>query len=424
MITTKSPRHQKLGRRAACRWAGGQWESFLSAYLPICLLPALCLCALVVDPLGLAQEASITPYAAINHDTVTYNGPGREADHDLAGSEIRVGLLLPLTGPRQAEGEALQRAAQLAVDDANAARLPASPRLALVTRDESGPWGQASAQIVHLIFEDQAVALITSAEGGSAHLAEQVGNKIGVPILTLSSDTTTTEINLPWIFRLGPTDAAQAQAFTRDIYLNRKLQRVVLLSQDDHDGRLGGAEFIKAANAMNAVAPTQIVVDPEQFTETTSRKELSSAQAVVIWTDAPTASGLVEKVRELQPTAPLYLCRKAAEGDASVAIQLHGATCGNKDANSWIAAAPESLQARTDFCRHYHQRFGADPGIGAAEAYDAVRILAASLRQSGPNRARLRDALATVSAFAGASGIISFDHAGNDTSQVTLLKLR
>jgi len=172
---------------------------------------------LVVDPLGLAQEASITPYAAINHDTVTYNGPGREADHDLAGSEIRVGLLLPLTGPRQAEGEALQRAAQLAVDDANAARLPASPRLALVTRDESGPWGQASAQIVHLIFEDQAVALITSAEGGSAHLAEQVGNKIGVPILTLSSDTTTTEINLPWICRLGPMAAAPPQAFTRHI---------------------------------------------------------------------------------------------------------------------------------------------------------------------------------------------------------------
>ena len=62
--------------------------------------------------------------------------------------------------------------------------------------------------------------------------------------------------------------------------------------------------------------------------------------------------------------------------------------------------------------------------LGAAEAYDALRILAASLRQSGPNRARLRDALASVSTFAGASGIISFDHAGNDTSQVTILKLR
>ena len=185
--------------------------------------------------LSLAQSA---PYASINRDAVNYNGPGREANHDLAGSEIRIGLLLPLSGPRQAQGEALRRAAQMAVDDENAAS-PPDRRLTLVTRDESGPWGQASTQIVNLVFDDQAVALITSGEGGSAHLAEQIGNKIGVPILTLSSDSTTTEINLPWIFRLGPTDAAQAQAFAADIYRNRKLQKVLLLSENDRDGRMG-----------------------------------------------------------------------------------------------------------------------------------------------------------------------------------------
>jgi len=36
----------------------------------------------------------------------------------------------------------------------------------------------------------------------------------------------------------------------------------------------------------------------------------------------------------------------------------------------------------------------------------------------------LRDALAGISTFNGASGVISFDHAGNNTSQVTLLKLK
>ncbi len=228
---------------------------------PTCLLPtAYCLLSLFSVPC-FAQQPK--PYAAINRDAVSYNGPGRDGAHDLAGPEIRLGLLAPLAGPRQAEGEALRRAAEMAIEEENAASLPGGRRLALVTRDESGPWGQASAQIVHMVFDDQAVALITSAEGGSAHLAEQVANKIGVPILTLSSDSTTTEINLPWIFRLGPTDAMQAQAFARDIYQNRKLQRVVLLTQDDHDGRVGGEEFEKAARAMNAPAPTRMMVEPE-----------------------------------------------------------------------------------------------------------------------------------------------------------------
>ncbi len=386
-----------------------------------CLLTfALLFCTLpLFSVLCFAQEP---PYAAINHNAVNYNGPGRDSGHDLAGSEIRLGLLAPLAGPRRAEGESLERAAQMAVEEENAASLPGGRRFLLVIRDETGPWGQASAQIVHLVFDDQAVALITSSEGDAAHLAEQVGNKIGVPILTLSTDSTTTEINLPWIFRLGPSDAAQAQAFTRDIYQTRGLQRVLLLSQNDRDGRLGGEAFAKAAGELNAAAPRQIVVDPEKLGEGTMGKEMASAQAVVIWTDAPTARRLAARVREAQPGVPIYLCRKAAEGDGNFASQVRPAG-GNSTADAWVAVAPEIEKARAEFGQRYRQRFGTEPGLGAREAYDAVRILAAALRKSGVNRARLRDALAGVSNFAGASGMISLDHAGNDTSKVTPLKL-
>ncbi|MFZ0964189.1 MAG: ABC transporter substrate-binding protein [Terriglobia bacterium] len=386
-----------------------------TAYWLLSLFPVLCF----------AQSPSPKPYAAINRDAVSYNGPGRDSAHDLAGAEIRVGLLAPLAGPPQAEGEALRHAAELAIEEENAASLPGGRRLALVIRDESGPWGQAATQISHMVFDDQAVALITSAEGSSAHLAEQIANKIGVPVLTLSTDSTTTEINLPWIFRLGPTDTAQARAFARDIYQNRKLQRVVLLSQDDHDGRVGSEEFIKAARELGAMAPSQIVVEAEKVPEELVKKELAGAQAVVIWADATTANRLAGLVRAQPTSVPLYLCRKAAEGDAGGASHSPCAKCGNQqDGGQWLAATPASPQARADFYQRYRQRFGAEPGIGAAQAYDAVRLLAASLRQSGPNRARLRDALDQVSAFAGASGIISFDHAGNDTSQVTILKLK
>jgi branched-chain amino acid transport system substrate-binding protein len=428
------------------------WKMHSTAYdganrsFPTCLLPtAYCLLSLFAAAC-FAQAPPAQPYAAINRDVVSYNGPGRDGAHDLAGSEIRLGLLAPLAGPHQAEGEALRRAAEMAIDEENAASLPGGRRLTLVTRDESGPWGHSSNEIVHLVFDDQVVALITSTDGRAAHLAEQIGNKIGVPILTLSSDTTTTEINLPWIFRVGPTDAMQAQAFARDIYQAKKLQRVVLLTQDDHDSRVGGEEFEKAARAMNAPAPVQIIIESEahsagpllrsaereepRTSKTGSRYVLQDAQAVVIWTDAATANLLVERLREALPSAPFYLCRKAAQDDGSAEIRgeaapLPSGTRSSEDAGIWTTEAPDARSApHRAFAQRYRQRFGAEPGIGAAEAYDAVRMLAASLRQSGPNRARLRDTLGQVSAFAGASGVISFDHAGNDTSQVTLLRLR
>jgi ABC-type branched-subunit amino acid transport system substrate-binding protein len=305
----------------------------LTFALSFCLLPtAFCLLSLSVV-LCFAQEPK--PYAAINHDAINYNGPGRDAGHDLTGVEIRVGLLAPLTGPGKAEGDALWRAAQMAIDEENAVSpsgLPNGNRLSLVARDESGPWGQASAQIVHMVFDDQAVALITSEEGGSAHLAEQVGNKIGVPVLTLSTDSTTTEINLPWIFRMGPTDTAQAHAFSRDIYQTRKLKHVVLLSQDDRDGRIGGDEFTKAARAMNAATPIRIVVEPGQLPEETVMKKLETAQAIVLWADTATANLLTARLRSSWPTIPIYLCRKAAEGDPNSNGQPPCPACDSQNA--------------------------------------------------------------------------------------------
>jgi ABC-type branched-subunit amino acid transport system substrate-binding protein len=104
-------------------------------------------------------------------------------------------------------------------------------------------------------------------------------------------------------------------------------------------------------------------------------------------------------------------------------LRLAGSSATDQK-NIWIVT-PRLAESplRENFEKRFRERAGALPTPAAAQAYDAVRILAAALRRSGPNRARLRDALAELSPYAGASGVISFDHAGNDLSDVTLVRL-
>ena len=85
-------------------------------------------------------------------------------------------------------------------------------------RNESEQWGQASNAIVQLITQDEAVAVITSADGRIAHQAEQIANKLGAPVLTLSSDPTTTRINIPWIFRVGTERRGAGRVIAEEIY--------------------------------------------------------------------------------------------------------------------------------------------------------------------------------------------------------------
>ena len=346
---------------------------------------------------------------------MNYSGPGRDAKHDLQGSEIKIGFLAPLTGSRRDEGKALLEAAQLAIEDEATSQLPEGRMLSLVPRDQSGPWGRASNEIVHLVYEDQAVAIVTSFDGASAHLAEQVANKVGIPIVTLSTDPTTTQINLPWIFRLGPTDTQQARAFAQDIYVARKLKQVILIMENGHDGRVGGEEFQKAARELNAPPVIQLGIDPADWNPESVLSQIMAhkPEALVFWTGHEMAAGLVLRFREALPTPPVYLCHKAAQGRFD-----------RDQENIWIITSRlAESPLRESFERRYRARAGTVPAPAAAQAYDAVRLLAAALRRSGPNRARLRDALAGLSSYTGTSGVISFDHAGNDLSDVTLVRL-
>jgi branched-chain amino acid transport system substrate-binding protein len=346
---------------------------------------------------------------------VNYSGPGRDAHYDLEGPEIKIGFVAPLTGPHQDEGKALLQAALLAIEDEAASPLPERRRLSIVPRDQSGPWGRTSNEIVHLVYEDQAVAIVTPLEGGSAHLAEQVGNKVGIPVVTLSSDPTTTQINLPWIFRLGPTDAQQARVFARDIYVARQLKQVILITENVHDGRVGGEQFEKAARELNAPPVILLAIDPADWNPDSVAQQIAvqKPDAVVFWTGHESAARLVPRFRSKFPTAPAYLCQEAAQGRFD-----------RDPMNIWIVTTRLAVSPlRESFEKRYRERVGTLPAPAAAQAYDAVRVLATALRRSGPNRARLRDALVELSSYTGASGVISFDHAGNDLSDVTLVRL-
>jgi ABC-type branched-subunit amino acid transport system substrate-binding protein len=313
-------------------------------------------------------------------------------------------VLVPLQGPHAAEGKSLLAAAQLAIDDEQSAGpLPDGHRFTLAVRDESERWGQASTNIVQLIEQDHAAALVTSFSGDIAHQAEQVANKLSIPVLTLSSDPTTTQINIPWIFRLGPSDLDQACAIAPQIMANTPHTRILLIAETDHDGRIGAQSFQKALQQLHA---PQIYVLEVESAALAANSWLEQIQAehpdvVVLWTSSQLASTLLSMVDEIQSHPAVFLSRKASEFLLKDGIE----------SGKGISSGQATL-----FSERYIQQTGSSPGLGALELYDAVRLLATAIRHSGPNRARLRDYLASGATFNFLASRITFDTAGISSS--------
>ena len=367
------------------------------------------------------------PYASLTTQPPRYRGPGREAEFDLPGNTIRIALLVPMQGAQKPDGEAIVTAAQLAIKDSEMRQPPGTRRVSLVIGDESGPaWGRVADAMMDLVFHDQAIAIITSANGATAHLCEQVGNRIGVPVLTLSSDSTTTEINLPWIFRLGPSDAAQAAAMASNIFGVRGLRRVLLVTQSNHDGIEGGREFRRAAARYPKTFVDSAVLDNlrPNASAIVAQVRTHPPQAIVFWTDPEKAAPVVQQIRQMGVLSPIFLCEEA--GQEGFFVNIHTPPAADiEDDGIWIPASSantDTLQ-RMNFRERYETLRRIAPTPVAAQAYDAVTLGANAARTSGANRARLRDQLARSRSYGGVSGMISFDGLGNNQAPVQVVRL-
>jgi len=365
------------------------------------------------------QAQSVAPYASIAMDGESYAGAGRAAANDLMGQVVHIGMLAPLHGARKAEGDAMVAAAEIALQDAGGDALPGGRRVALAVRDESGPsWGVVSDAVIHLVMEDDVVAMITSTSGADAHLCEQVGNRLGLPVLTLAADATTTQIDIPWIFRMGASDVAEAQVMAQNIYRERGLTKVMVITEREHDGRRGVAAMEKAAEALGVAAPESVTLDPLRVDVGFVVKKIvaEQPQAVVIWTDAETAGTLMRAMKAVKVKTICFFSEDAAQTS-------YGMDAANAMGAWTVAAEGEGVPARQSFARRYRQATGIAPSAAAMESYDAVAMTIRALRVAGANRARVRDELARVQNFAGVSGRISFDREGNNRAAVHLVRM-
>ena len=89
----------------------------------------------------------------------------------------------------------------------------------------------------------------------------------------------------------------------------------------------------------------------------------------------------------------------------------------------WYAGKDDP--AVRDFVEEYKKRYNTVPNQFAAQAYDALGIMAEALETEGAaaDRARFRDALAAIKDYQGVTGRFSFDENGNPLMDAMVLQI-
>lgn len=361
-------------------------------------------------------DAGERPYRDLSENGSGFLGPGREAVAPVGLKAVKLGLVGPEGSP---QGRRLRAGVAMAVREANARGGFNGMPYKTVFRANDGPWGVGVKRVVDLVCQDSVWAIVGGLEGGEAHLAELVAAKLWTPVVApVASDLSIDYANVPWVFRCFPSDAMQARAligYAKD----REFQHLVVLSEQDREGRIGYARLAAAAAPVGFSLRAHQTYDanlPEAMMAFPGL--LTPADAVLVWGRPAGGLKVLRALRRVGFGGPVLV----SSGLLSAEF-LSEAT----DLGPVVAVAPYDLSRRDgrmqDFQRRYTNETAMVPDPVALFAYDAACLVIAAIQQAGLNRVRIRDALSRID-FKGLSGRYRFNTLGGASLVPVLMTSR
>ena len=258
-----------------------------------------------------------------------------------------------------------------------------------------------------------------------SHVAIRATLKLEIPnVNTSDPDPTFTETAIPWVIRTIPDDRQSSYALVNYIFRIKGHSRVAIIRANNRYGRVGILHFNRSSTRIGFP-----VIIEERFNdgETNFKAQLeriknTSPDAILIWGNAKESGLILKQIRELGMKQPVFgsdrmvnpefleIAGKYAEGVVT--------TCQyNPDAND-----PE-LKA---FKANYYNRFGQEPDVFAAHAYDGMNILIEAIQKAGLNRVLIRDILTDLKTFQGYKGVtgkVIFDPTWNNVRPIFMAKV-
>jgi branched-chain amino acid transport system substrate-binding protein len=319
----------------------------------------------------------------------------------LARTNVAATVSIGVFAPKDTEsGVAVRHGAHIAVERANAAE--PTTRFRLVEAVADARWGAASRELTRLIYTEDVVGIVGATDGRSAHLAEQIITRAkgkAFFIVSWTSDATLTRINIPWFFSVLPDDYAQALMVERAIIAAR-LARVAVVAEAQYDARMA-FQAIAARFVTSPLTTVRFEGSAKGVALAVASCRKARPEAVVLLAEPATAERFVRAFRQSGQKAPIFVTLRLACDAFLRAVP--------PKSNDVRVPTPfdRATKAFRDFARRYRAKFGAEPSVAAAYAYDATTAIAQAVRAVGSDPARLPDAISRVS-FVGATGPVRF----------------
>jgi branched-chain amino acid transport system substrate-binding protein len=329
-----------------------------------------------------------------------------------------IGVISYISGPGAAYGEAITNGLKLANEEINK---EGEVEINLVIEDSAGKQDQALTAAQKLMNSKNVTAIIGPTLSTEMNVVGPEADLNGVPIM----GTSTTAEGIPqigeYVFRNSLPEALAIPASIDKAIEKYDAKKVAILyGNDDVFTKSGFDTMKKAAEEKGLEILTIETFQKGQSDYNAQLTKIKGLKPDLILASALYNEGAVimDQARKLGIDVPFV----GGNGfNSPEVIKIAGDA-----ANGLIVATPwygdKDDQKVQDFVKKYEEKYGKKPDQFAAQAYDALYIMAEALKNAGDaDRDAVRDALAETKDFQGILGSFSFDKDGDVVMEPTVL---
>ncbi|MDX3343379.1 MULTISPECIES: bifunctional serine/threonine-protein kinase/ABC transporter substrate-binding protein [unclassified Streptomyces] len=362
--------------------------------------------AYVAGGTALAATGGTAAWLGFSGDGKDPGGKGEEDDGKAARPELHIGLQADLSGPSAAVGKGQDRAARLAVAEHNA-RGNAPFTLRLTTVDDGGDEERAKAAVRRFAEDPLLVAAIGATGTDAAREALVAYDEAALPLLSVV-DGDIRHLNRIFLCARPRNDM---QMLPVAQFLGAyEIDQVALVDDGTEYGRQTTRFLDTGLRGNGRTVFAETVREGTRDLDAEAGRIAAKRPGAVVygggWRDAGRFAKSLTRAGFLGPkigTQAVHDPRFLAEAGEAAAGWLVVST----------AADPASVPSVHPFAAAYRGRFGGAPPLFAAEAYDAVGLIAAcaeGLGRETVSRQDLLPALRTTS-YKGVSKSYAFESA-------------
>ena len=350
-----------------------------------------------------------------------------------SGDTITIGSLHPLSGSSAADGQQMDNGAKLAVDAINEAggiKALDGAKLELASADTKGApeTGQSEAQ---RLIEEGAVALLGTYQSAVSQNVAAVAERNQVPfVIDVSSADAILQQGYKNTFRLQPSAKVLAERGAE--YLSdvskagvSPAKKVAILHEQGPFGTAIKDTFTAKAQSLGMEIGPVISYDPASVSDfTTQITSVRESGADVLMVAGYYRDGVLvaNAVNTVKPGLDaVYGVANGAFDTPQFPGEVGAAGEGFFDANYRLDMTNPDTKKVADL---YKKQYGDDIRTAAVLSYDAVRVIAAALEESGDASPKaVRDAIAEtkLDSLIAQDGPITFDEAGENENAAPIL---